>query len=101
MCKVPRRFHTDIIFYSLGILNQIQCHNVLFLHKILNNKVHESDCETFALMLHSQNNRSNNQIIIPQINTNCLVLILSNTNVLMHGIIYLIYSHMKIYTDNY
>ena len=25
MCKVPRRFHTDIIFYSLGILNQIQC----------------------------------------------------------------------------
>ena len=36
MCKVPRRTHTDPLFYSLGILKlfgQIQCHNVLFLHK--------------------------------------------------------------------
>ena len=49
--------------------DQIQCHNVLFLHKILNNKVPESVCETFAIMLHSHNTRSNNQIIIPQIIT--------------------------------
>ena len=73
MCKVTRRTHTDPLFYSLGILklfDQIQCHNVLFLHKILNNKVPKSVCETFAIMLHSHNTRSNNQIIIPQINTN-------------------------------
>ena len=41
MCKVTRRTHTDPLFYSLGILklfDQIQCHNVLFLHKILTTK---------------------------------------------------------------
>ena len=61
MCKVPRRSHTGPLFYSLGILKlfyQIQCHNFLFLLKILNNNVPESVCETFALMLHSHNTRS-------------------------------------------
>ena len=42
-----------------------------FLHTILNNKVPVSVCETFAIMLHSHITRSNNKIIIPQINTNC------------------------------
>ena len=74
MSKVPRRTHTDPLFYSFRILkfsDQIQCHNVLFLLKVLNNKVPESVCETFSLMLHSHDTRSNNQIIIPQINTTC------------------------------
>ena len=44
-------------------------HNVLLLHKILNNKTPLYVCETFALMLHYHNTRSNNQIIIPQTNT--------------------------------
>ena len=72
MCKVPRRTHTDPLFYSLGILkffDQIQCRNVLFLHKLLNNRVPESVGETFSLMLHSHSTRSKNRIIIPQINT--------------------------------
>ena len=71
MSKVPCRTHTDPLFYSFRIFYffyQIQCHNVLFLHKILNNKVPESACETFSLMLHSHNTNSKNQIIIPQIN---------------------------------
>ena len=73
MCKVPYRTHTDPLFYSLGILklfDQIQCHNVLFLHKILNIKTPKSLCETFAIMLHSHNTRNKNQIIIPLTNTN-------------------------------
>ena len=63
MSIVPRRTHTDSLFYNFKILkkfDQIQCHNVLFLHKILNNKVPESVCETFAIMLHSHNTRCNN-----------------------------------------
>ena len=66
MSKVLLRTHTDRLFYSFGILK----HNVIFPDKILNNKVPESVCDTFSLMLHSHNTRSNNQIIIPQINTN-------------------------------
>ena len=72
MSMVPRRTHTDPLFYNLKILknfDQVQCHNVLFLHKILNNKIPNSVCETFSLMLHSHNTRANNQIIIPQTNT--------------------------------
>ena len=48
------------LFYNFKILkifDQIPmpcCYNVLFLHKILN-KVPESICETFAIMLHSHN----------------------------------------------
>ena len=60
------------IFHSFRILkcfDQIKCHVLFFLHKILNNKVIESICETFALMWHSYNTRSINQIIIPQTNT--------------------------------
>ena len=70
--NVPRRTHSTPLFHSLGILkifDHVQCHNVLLLHKILNNKTPLSVCETFALMLHSHNTRSNNQIIIPQTNT--------------------------------
>ena len=73
MCKVPYRTHTDPFFYSLGILklfDQIQCHNALFLHKILNNKTPKSVCETFAIMLHSHNTRNKNLIITPLTNTN-------------------------------
>ena len=69
MNKVPRRTHSNPLFYSSGILkifDQIQCHNVLLLHKILNNKTPQSVCETFALMLHPHNTRAINQIIIPQ-----------------------------------
>ena len=64
MIKVPRHTHTDPLFYSFRILkfsDQIQCHNVLFLHKTLNNNVPESVCETFSLMLHSHNTRSSKQ----------------------------------------
>ena len=93
---IPRRslnwkfncIHADPLFYNFRILkcfDQIKCHNVLILHKILNNKVSESVCETFALMLHSHNTRSINQIIIPQTNTNIfLELIPSSTNVLIY-----------------
>ena len=52
--------------------DQIQCHNVLLLHKILNNKVPESICNIYTLMLHSHNTRTKNQIIIPQTNTKFL-----------------------------
>ena len=58
--NVPRRTHTTPLFQNLSILklfDQIQCHNVLLLHKIINNKVPESICDTFALMLHSHNTR--------------------------------------------
>ena len=50
-----------------------------FLHKLLNNRVPESVCETFSIMLHSHNTRSNNQIIIPQINTTCFGIYSINT----------------------
>ena len=43
------------------MFDQIQCHNVLVLHKILNNKVPESVCETFAITLHSHSTRSDNK----------------------------------------
>ena len=65
MCKVPRCIHADPLFYNFRILfDQI---NVLFY--ILKNKVPESGFETFTLMLHSHNTRSNSQIIFLQINT--------------------------------
>ena len=73
MSNVPRRTHTAPLFHHLSILkffDQIQCHNVLFLHKILNNKTPKSVRETFAIMLHSHNTRNKNLIIAPLINTN-------------------------------
>ena len=43
------RTHTDPLFYNF---------------RILNNKIPESVSETFVLMLHSHNTRSNNQIVL-------------------------------------
>ena len=72
MSNVSRRTHSNPLFYNLKILkmfDQIQCHNVLLLYKIFNNKSPQSVCDTFALMLHSHNTRSN-QVIIPRTNSN-------------------------------
>ena len=49
MIMVLRRTHTDPRFYNFRILklfDQMQSRNVLFIRKILNNKVVESVCET-------------------------------------------------------
>ena len=66
--------HTDRLFFNFRILKlfyQIYCHNILFIHQILNNKVPEYVCEIFVLMLHFHITRSNNQIIVPQTITIC------------------------------
>ena len=72
MNKEPCDAHSSPLFHNTRILkvfDQIQCQNVLLLHKVINKKVPQSICESFTLMSHSHNTQINNPLIVPYSNT--------------------------------